>query len=379
MLGFKQFLAEEDTDKLKHLEHVEDRVIQSGHKGYVAAAHALWGVHDKLTNKNLKRAGVTIKKDGAPSIVFGHHPENGKFFVASKSAFNKTPKINHTPEDIQRNHGHAPGLVEKLTTALQHLPKITPKTGIFQGDYMHDQKMISDTGTHYAFKPNTITYKAHKNASVGQKVGMAKMGIAIHTSYSGNSIADLKMDAKPNLDGFKDHHDVHVINIAHDTPNTPYPNKLRANFVNHMKKAHELAHSNGMNDFHNDMSPVAHHAAIYINDTVKKGTTPTGSGFSEFIKNRNATVKSAKIPTNHIEHIENHKQYLNHVFKLHQHLQKAKDNLVAAMDHHNEFEHEIEGKKASPEGYVIRSKGAMHKFVNRAGFSAANFKPKNFG
>jgi hypothetical protein len=38
---------------------------------------------------------VTDKADGAPSIVYGHHPETGKFFVATKSAlFNLIPFAN---------------------------------------------------------------------------------------------------------------------------------------------------------------------------------------------------------------------------------------------------------------------------------------------
>ena len=86
---------------------------------------------------------VTTKYDGSPSIVFGTHPETGRFFVASKSAFNKDPKINYTPEDIERNHGHAPGLVEKLKGALEHLPKIMPRNGgVYQGDLMYKKRMV---------------------------------------------------------------------------------------------------------------------------------------------------------------------------------------------------------------------------------------------
>ncbi len=64
---------------------------------------------------------ISTKFDGSPAIVAGIDPNN-RFFVASKSAFAKNPKINYTEEDIQNNHGHAPGLVEKLTLALRYLP-----------------------------------------------------------------------------------------------------------------------------------------------------------------------------------------------------------------------------------------------------------------
>ena len=77
-----------------------------------------------------------------PAIFAGINPENGKFFVGTKSIFNKEPKINYTPEDVRRNHGHAPGLVDKLTKALQYLPPLGIQK-ILQGDFMFDDEMIS--------------------------------------------------------------------------------------------------------------------------------------------------------------------------------------------------------------------------------------------
>ena len=137
MIKFQFYLKEAASEeKLKHLEHAEDHVINSGFDGFAHAYHNLQDVHDQLSGKKSKTK-ITTKYDGSPSIVFGHHPETGKFFVASKSAFNKDPKINHTEEDIDRNHGHAPGLAEKLKIALKHLPKVVPKTGVYQGDVMH--------------------------------------------------------------------------------------------------------------------------------------------------------------------------------------------------------------------------------------------------
>ena len=32
---------------------------------------------------------MTVKWDGAPAIICGINPENGKFFVGTKSVFNK--------------------------------------------------------------------------------------------------------------------------------------------------------------------------------------------------------------------------------------------------------------------------------------------------
>ena len=109
--------------QIKHLTHVEDRPLQNGEKGAQHAISSLAAAADHI-REGKKTSELTTKYDGSPAIVYGHHPENGKFFVASKSAFNKTPKINYTPADIEKNHGHAPGLVVKLKSALKHLPNL---------------------------------------------------------------------------------------------------------------------------------------------------------------------------------------------------------------------------------------------------------------
>jgi hypothetical protein len=89
MMKFTKFLAEEASDdKLKHLEHVEDHVVHGGSEGFAHAFHTLNGVHDKLKGAD-NNTKVTMKYDGSPSVVFGTHPENGKFFVGSKSVFNQ--------------------------------------------------------------------------------------------------------------------------------------------------------------------------------------------------------------------------------------------------------------------------------------------------
>ena len=48
---------------------------------------------------------LSVKMDGAPAIVWGVNPATGKFFVGTKSVFNKVKiKINESHEDIDNNH-----------------------------------------------------------------------------------------------------------------------------------------------------------------------------------------------------------------------------------------------------------------------------------
>ena len=118
MQGFQDFLVE---DKNTHLEHLEDEIINNGTKGATTAINFLKSVKQMLQGGK-GGSTVTVKWDGAPAIFCGINPENGKFFVGTKSIFNKSPKINYTNSDIGRNHGGQ--LADKLKVALQYLPNL---------------------------------------------------------------------------------------------------------------------------------------------------------------------------------------------------------------------------------------------------------------
>ena len=218
-MRFKNFLTEQasEEDKLKHLEHVEDHVIHAGKEGFGHAFHTLNDVHNGLQGKGSGQTQTTIKYDGSPAVVFGKHPENGQFFVASKSAFNKNPKINHTHEDIDANHGHAPGLVKKLKGALDHAHKIEPD-GIYQADIMHTEGDVQKKGNRVEFTPNTITYHAPHDSDHGKAAASSKLGLAVHTKYEGKTIAGLKaVHGAVDHSNFKKHKDVHMMDANHDT------------------------------------------------------------------------------------------------------------------------------------------------------------------
>ena len=72
-------------DKNTHLEHVEDDIINNGYEGGQNAVNFLQATADLLSGNSKKPVNITVKWDGAPAIVCGPHPENGKFFVGTKS------------------------------------------------------------------------------------------------------------------------------------------------------------------------------------------------------------------------------------------------------------------------------------------------------
>jgi hypothetical protein len=383
-MGFKSFLIEraDSEEQLKHLEHAEDHVINAGPEGFVHAFHNLNDVHSKLKGEH-NSAKVTMKYDGSPSVVFGHHPKTGKFFVASKSVFNKNPKVNYTEEDIEKNHGHAPGLVSKLKAALKHLPKVSPKKGVYQGDLMHTPEDLVHEKGKVSFTPNTITYSVPADSAHGQAARKSKLGIAVHTAYEGKDLESMKAKYAPDLSHFGQHDHVHMISTNHDVRKAKYTPEMQKRFIHHMKiatKEYEGLPKKGFDTLEGHRIPLK----TYINATVRHGTTPSIEGFQQHyeqahmkkvdgVKTDKAKAAKTEAMKADLKHIEKNKDHFTSILRMHDHLQKAKDITTHALSSHSEFEHTIGGKKTKPEGFVVVRDNRPTKFVDRADFSAANF------
>ena len=188
MFSFKGFQTQ---DKNTHLEHLEDDIINRGAVGGENAVNFLKAARNMLAGSG-KGTNMTVKWDGAPAIICGINPENGKFFVGTKSVFNVTPKINYTARDIAKNHSGA--VADKLRVCLANLSRLNIK-GILQGDLLFttgDLKAINIDGEKMvSFTPNTITYAVPMSSDLGRKIVKAKMGIVFHTQYSGKSMKSL--------------------------------------------------------------------------------------------------------------------------------------------------------------------------------------------
>ncbi len=205
MQSFKRFLTEKvSKGKNTHLIHIEDDIFEDGMAGGRDALNFLESVVNMLAGSSAGKVSLTTKWDGAPAVFAGTNPENGKFFVATKSLFNVSPKVNHTSADIRRNHSG--GLADKLQVALKELPKLGIK-GILQGDMMFGpgdvKKEKIDNESMLTFTPNTITYAVPVNSKFGSQINKAKMGIVFHTSYSGKTIRDLKASFAVSVKGLK--------------------------------------------------------------------------------------------------------------------------------------------------------------------------------
>ena len=126
------FLCYDIIMKNNHIEHPEDSILN----GDLSVLD--WFVNDGY---------ISTKIDGSPAIIWGTNPANNKFFVGTKSVFNKKLiKINHDHRDIDKNHqGKVADILHKC------LDNLHPTTRIYKGDFI-------GFGGEFTFIPNTIEY-----------------------------------------------------------------------------------------------------------------------------------------------------------------------------------------------------------------------------
>lgn len=186
--SFRDFLTEASDTKLLHLQHLEDLMLDDGVSGFLFAQAVLHEFERMFRTGGVSRAlNVTTKWDGAPSVVFGPDPADGQFFVATKSAFSKTPKLMKTHEQIHAEYGDSQ-LANKLHTCLTELKLLRP-TVVLQGDLLFTDDtstQVMDGRSYITFRPNTILYAVDAASDIGQRVQRAALGIAVHTMYTGS-------------------------------------------------------------------------------------------------------------------------------------------------------------------------------------------------
>ena len=82
-----------NVTQLKHLEHLEDEMLNYGVEGCIASVNFLKELRKMLGCDN-STGFMQTKWDGAPSVICGTDPQTGMFFVGTKSVFNKSdPKL----------------------------------------------------------------------------------------------------------------------------------------------------------------------------------------------------------------------------------------------------------------------------------------------
>ena len=203
-----------NVTQLKHLEHLEDEMLNYGVEGCKAAVNFLKELRRMLGCDN-STGFMQTKWDGAPSIVCGKHPLTGHFFVGTKSVFNKeNPKVctNHTVIDAWYDGD----LADKLHMALNMFAGLGIE-GVIQGDLMFTKKDVKTETVHseklYTFSPNTITYAIPVDHPIGKQVNSSEVGVVFHTHYTGDDFLSMQAHAGAKVSSSRN-----VFCIDNDTP-----------------------------------------------------------------------------------------------------------------------------------------------------------------
>ena len=291
----------------KHLEHPEDEILT----GNLSVLD--WFSADST---------ISVKMDGAPAIVWGTNPQNGKFFVCTKAAFNrKKIRLCYNEDDIFTHFGGQPRVTQILIFCLEYLPRTKQ---VLQGDWIGFGKGL-DT-----FTPNTITYKF-------PEVVCQEIVICPHTIYSG---AD----------------DIREMIAA------PLSTKLKST-----KKCLFVQPEVELNPYREDLGDVCKFAkqmstlCEFVSD--KKA--------SQIKKEINACIREQRVvDENEIAEKCECDKYLISLWKL---VSTIKDDLFLFIHELDEIECFINDEASFHEGYVINNKFGTYKVVDRETFSYSNF------
>jgi hypothetical protein len=399
MQEFQDYLTE---DRNTHLEHLEDEIINNGTKGAKTAIAFLKSIKQMLQGGK-GGSSISVKWDGAPAIFCGTNPENGKFFVATKSLFNVTPKINYTNADIKRNHSGA--LAEKLIAALKYFPKLGIK-GVLQGDllFTSGDKSITkvDGKDSIVFTPNTITYAVPKEggflgSSLYKRINSAKIGIIFHTSYSGKTIKGLSASFGASVSGLSKNKSVFFDDAMYKQTNPGFTRTEEIAFDNILRMAEGSAYKAGafIDKIKKDKGPLSLGVQLktFFNTYIRQGTPITNTkalanNFEVYFiqklqkeidskKTQAAKQKYEEIREVGMKILRADREGLYFAIATYITFQSAKTILMNKLNNIQSIGSFLRTKNGfkvtNPEGYVAIKKSGAVKLVDRLEFSRANF------
>ena len=388
--------------KNTHLEHLEDDIFNSGTAGVTNSINFLKSLRDMLTEGDGQSAmKVTTKWDGAPAIVCGRNPQDSRFFVGTKSVFNKqNPKVVYSEADADRLYpNQTVGSI--LKECLRRLSTL-PIQGVLQGDLLYQTTppvIMLEGQRNYSFRPNTITYTIPVDSELGQKVGLSKLGIVFHTEYTGKTMQDLAAGFGANVSKLQGKSDVAVFSSEFTNvggaANLSMVEKANVNRTILAAERNFRSGSTfikGVQDVGKGPFTLPALFKVYFNQVVREGRVPGADIMSKqfccFISEKfnkemakKKTLKSKaewmKRRNEAVKYLNTNRSSMNSALDGFKNLMDAKVmiiNKLTQIKSVGTFLEEENGLRATnPEGFVAIKDGAALKLVDRLEFSRANF------
>ena len=294
--------------KNTHIEHPEDSILNGDLS---------------VLNWFTANGKISAKIDGAPAIVWGRNPASGKFFVGTKSVFNKKLiKINESHEDIDRNHKG--NVAHILHECLDFLPRTDD---IYQGDFI-------GFGGEECYQPNTITYYFDERVT-------NSIIIAPHTVYQAKD--DLRNAVVDNDAILKVRSDDNVLFVRPFVTIDEHRDDIKdmCNFARQMSTLCEF---------------------------------PDDKTVTRIKRHLNACIKAdVEMDDITLEALAYDNEIDVSVLRLWKLVESIKMDMFAFIDCEDTIECYIGEEMCDHEGYVLANEFGTYKIVNREGFSKANF------
>ena len=377
--------------KNTHLEHLEDNILNGGTDGALETIDFLKNFGLLLSNKK-SDLSISTKWDGAPAIICGRDPVNQRFFVGTKSVFNKVnPKVCYDDTDIDRYY-QAEILRRKLKTCLKYLSQ-TGIVGVFQGDLLfteEDKKFAKIGGKQVVtFQPNAITYAVPVDSLKGITVMEAKLGIVFHTIYFGETLQDMKAVFNPNWQLHTIHTDENIFianaNFADEAGVTKFNVQQSAKFTalinratGSLKRSSEFL--NIIHDYGESKFIMAILFKRFFNDRIRKGkgivdTKRVASDFAQFYslkmdeeidnkKSERGQTKYKDMKKNGLAFIAKYELEIYFTVASYISIRTAKKMVISQLNKVREIQTFVDGIPSQPEGYVVSYNGTALKFVD---------------
>ena len=386
----------------KHLEHLEDDILNNGSEGGKTSIAFLRSLGSMLSQGDkTKSTKVTTKWDGAPAIVCGIDPRTGMFFVGNKSVFNKTtPKICISDGGIDKFYPDS-GLNSILKSCLKYL-KTLGITEVIQGDLLFTENTKNTTTVGgklcVTFTPNTITYAIPLDTALGKRVKDAKVGIVFHTNYTGFAVPEMTAGFGVDVSSHQGNPDVAVFssdfNDASGSANFTAAELTKFKTTVNMAEG-SLRQASKFLDVMKGTDKFAFNTVFktFFNTYIRKGTAipSTNKVLTDFAKYYTAILdkeinskKSAAgkkkwedVKTNGLKFIAANQRSIYMTVASYKNLTAAKLIVIRKLEQVKDigtFLKDGNGYKVTaPEGFVAIKNGRALKLVDRLEFSVANF------
>jgi hypothetical protein len=372
------FEAEVQGGKAKGIEHIEDLVFRKGTAGIKSALDTIRHLKDNTATS------ATVKWDGKPAVIFGRD-EQGQFVLTDVAGFTAVGYngMFTSPDAIVKHlagrdaaakeQGKSANRAAELAPMYQQLwPMLeqavpTNFKGYIQGDLLYTSTPPEQAGN-LVFKPNTVQYNIPATTKLGQEIAASEVGIAIHTRIdkqggSKQALGKVKLNPVPGL--------LLIEPIAPAENVQPTDSGL-------VKQLRGIVSASGAN-INTLFSPAELRSfgisdlpklcVDYINSIVKDNTQQDFNpstlvpGFGKWLQSKVTPSKYNHI----VEYLQSPRSNMDGMtaaFSAFILLHKIKMDMLQQLDR----------QSPGQEGWVVSTPGGMTKFVNRFGFSRANFQ-----